>query len=203
MKLMIASDIHGSAYYCRQMFDAMKKEQPEKLLLLGDLLYHGPRNDLPEKYDPKTVISMHNQYRDMILCVRGNCDAEVDQMVLDFPIQSDSCILFLNGRTFFASHGHIDSENQPPKLHKGDILLNGHTHIPAWREHEDFLYLNPGSVSIPKEGSPHSYMILDPLLERIKRQYLSHAEAGIRAAAQIIKKEKRLRFLWRLYWSVL
>lgn len=161
MKLMIASDIHGSAYYCRQMFDAMKKEQPEKLLLLGDLLYHGPRNDLPEKYDPKTVISMLNQYRDMILCVRGNCDAEVDQMVLDFPIQSDSCILFLNGRTFFASHGHIDSENQPPKLHKGDILLNGHTHIPAWREHEDFLYLNPGSVSIPKEGSPHSYMILD------------------------------------------
>ena len=161
MKLMIASDLHGSAYYCRQMLDAGKKEQPEKLLLLGDLLYHGPRNDLPEEYDPKSVISMLNQHKDKILCVRGNCDAEVDQMVLDFPIQSDSCILYLEGQMIFASHGHIDSEEHPPKLQKGDILLNGHTHIPAWKEHDDFLYLNPGSVSLPKENSPHSYMIIE------------------------------------------
>lgn len=161
MKLMIASDIHGSAYYCRQMFDAMKKEQPEKLLLLGDLLYHGPRNDLPKEYNPKSVIAMLNQNKNKVFCVRGNCDAEVDQMVLDFPIQNDSCILYLEGEMFFASHGHIDSEDHPPKLQKGDILLNGHTHIPAWRKHEDFLYLNPGSVSIPKEGSPHSYMVIE------------------------------------------
>ena len=132
MKLMIASDIHGSAYYCRQLMEAYKKEQPDKLLLLGDLLYHGPRNDLPKDYAPKQVIEMLNSISDQLICVRGNCEAEVDQMVLNFPVLSESC-----------------------------ILLTGHTHIPAWEEYDNFLYLNPGSVSIPKEESEHGYMIYE------------------------------------------
>ena len=161
MKLMIASDIHGSAFYCRKLLEAFEKEQPDKLLLLGDLLYHGPRNDLPKEYAPKEVIKMLNSIHDQILCVRGNCEAEVDQMVLDFPVLSDSCILYIDGVSIYATHGHINSPEHPPKLHKGDILLTGHTHIPAWEEYDHFTYLNPGSVSIPKEGSEHGYMIYE------------------------------------------
>ncbi len=161
MKLMIASDIHGSAYYCRKLLEAREKEQPQKLLLLGDLLYHGPRNDLPREYAPKQVIAMLNEIKDELLCVRGNCEAEVDQMVLDFPVLADYCILYEEDRMIFATHGHIYHENHVPPLKKGDILLNGHTHIPKCAEHENYIYLNPGSVSIPKEGSAHSYMILE------------------------------------------
>lgn len=161
MKLMIASDIHGSAFYCRQLIDAYKQEQPDKLLLLGDLLYHGPRNDLPKDYAPKQVIEMLNAISDQLICVRGNCEAEVDQMVLNFPVLSESCILYIDGQTIYATHGHINSPANPPKLHKGDILLTGHTHIPAWEEYDNFIYLNPGSVSIPKEGSEHGYMIYE------------------------------------------
>lgn len=161
MKLMIASDIHGSAYYCEKLICALKKERADKLLLLGDLLYHGPRNDLPKDYQPKKVIEMLNAYKKYLVCVRGNCDAEVDQMVLDFPIQSDSCILFHQGHMIFATHGHLYSPEQPPKLHHGDILLNGHTHISACKEYDDFLYINPGSVSIPKANTPNGYILLD------------------------------------------
>lgn len=161
MKLMIASDIHGSAYYCRKLLEAREKEQPQKLLLLGDLLYHGPRNDLPREYAPKQVIAMLNEIKEELLCVRGNCEAEVDQMVLDFPVLADYCILYEEGRMIFATHGHVYHENHVPPLKKGDILLNGHTHIPKCTEHENYIYLNPGSVSIPKEGSAHSYMILE------------------------------------------
>ena len=161
MKLMIASDLHGSAYYTEKLMEAYKREQPEKLLLLGDILYHGPRNDLPEGYAPKKVIEMLNPLADKILCVRGNCEAEVDQMVLDFPVMADYCILQDSGRTIFATHGHLYSETQPPKLHEGDILLNGHTHVPKCVEHDGWWYLNPGSVSIPKENSWHGYMMLE------------------------------------------
>lgn len=161
MKLMIASDIHGSAFYCNQLIEAYKQEQPDKLLLLGDLLYHGPRNDLPKDYAPKQVIEMLNSISDQLICVRGNCEAEVDQMVLNFPVLSESCILYIDGQTIYATHGHINSPANPPKLHNGDILLTGHTHIPAWEEYDNFLYLNPGSVSIPKEGSEHGYMIYE------------------------------------------
>ena len=161
MKLMIASDIHGSAIYCKQLMDAYKQENPDKLLLLGDLLYHGPRNDLPKDYAPKQVIKMLNAISDQLICVRGNCEAELDQMVLNFPVLSESCILYIDGQTIYATHGHINSPANPPKLHKGDVLLTGHTHIPAWKEYDNFLYLNPGSVSIPKEGSEHGYMIYE------------------------------------------
>ena len=145
MKLMIASDIHGSALYCAQMIEAYKREGAGRLLLLGDILYHGPRNDLPDGYAPKEVIAMLNPMRNELLCVRGNCDTEVDQMV---------------------THGHVFNPGHLPPMKDGDILLNGHTHIPACDEIKGkdggtYRYLNPGSVSIPKEGSAHSYMICE------------------------------------------
>jgi putative phosphoesterase len=162
MKLMIASDIHGSAYYCKALLEAFEREQADRLLLLGDILYHGPRNDLPREYAPKEVIAMLNGIKDKLFCVRGNCDTEVDQMVLQFPILADYCILPVGKRLIYATHGHNFNLNALPPLQPGDILLHGHTHIPAW---EGFgngnLYLNPGSVSIPKAGSHNSYMILN------------------------------------------
>ena len=162
MKLMIASDIHGSAYYCKQLLDAFRKEKADRLLILGDILYHGPRNDLPREYTPKEVLAMLNEMQDKIFCVRGNCDTEVDQMVLSFPILADYCILTAGERLIYATHGHNYNLQALPPMQKGDILLHGHTHIPAWESFgDDNLYVNPGSVSIPKNGSAHSYMVLD------------------------------------------
>ena len=161
MKLMIASDLHGSAYYTRKLLEAYERETPEKLLLLGDILYHGPRNDLPRDYAPKEVIAMLNPLADRLLCIRGNCDAEVDQMVLDFPILADYCVLFEQGHTIYVTHGHVFTEDKPPKLQTGDVLLTGHTHVPKCVDHGTWHYLNPGSVSIPKNGSWHGYMTLE------------------------------------------
>ena len=161
MKLMIASDIHGSSYYCRKMIEAYRQEEADRLLLLGDLLYHGPRNNLPRDYNPKEVISMLNEIKNELLCVRGNCDTEVDQMVLDFPILAEYCLLELDGRTIFATHGHNFNPDNLPMLKEGDILLNGHTHIPANQNMGTYTYMNQGSISIPKEGSAHGYMIYD------------------------------------------
>ena len=161
MKVLIASDIHGSALYCRQLLQACDREQPERLILLGDILYHGPRNDLPEGYAPKDVICLLNERKNGILCVRGNCDTEVDQMVLEFPILADYAWLVLDGLSIFATHGHVYNTANLPPLRSGDILLHGHTHVPAWEERESCTYLNPGSVSIPKEGSPRSYLVLE------------------------------------------
>lgn len=158
MKLMIASDIHGSKYYCQQLLDVFKSENPWRLLLLGDILYHGPRNDLPRDYNPKAVIDMLNNISDRLLCVRGNCDTEVDQMVLDFPIMADYAVIPLERTAVYATHGHHFGENNPPKLANGDILLCGHTHVPKCVQKNGYVYMNPGSVSIPKEGSGHSYM---------------------------------------------
>lgn len=161
MKLLAASDIHGSAYYCRLLEERMTAESPDKVLLLGDILYHGPRNDLPRDYAPKEVIAMLNPMKEKLFCVRGNCDTEVDQMVLDFPILADYAILYAGKRLIYATHGHNFNMTHLPPMCCGDILLHGHTHIPAWTEFgSKNLYLNPGSVSIPKEGSAHSYMII-------------------------------------------
>ncbi len=160
MKLLIASDIHGSAYFCEKLLERYAEDNYDKMVLLGDILYHGPRNDLPKDYDPKKVIAMLNPLRDRILCVRGNCDTEVDQMVLKFPIMADYAVLYVNGLTIYATHGHVYNVNNLPPISRGDILLHGHTHVPAWEKGEKFLYLNPGSVSIPKSDSPNSYMVL-------------------------------------------
>ena len=163
MKLMIASDIHGSAYFCEKLIEAWKREQPEKLLLLGDILYHGPRNDLPKDYAPKKVISMLNELKSELLCVRGNCEAEVDDMVLDFNVLAEYAILYIKNRLVFLTHGHKFNPQNMPKLKKGDILFNGHTHISKIEEMGDVLYVNPGSVSIPKENTPRGYIILTHL----------------------------------------
>lgn len=161
MKWLIASDIHGSAYWCRRLLEKYAQEKADRLILLGDVLYHGPRNDLPDEYAPKKVIEMLNGMSDSILCVRGNCDTEVDQMVLKFPVLADYALLDLGERMIYMTHGHIYNENNLPPLREGDILLHGHTHVSKCVDHGNYVYMNPGSVSIPKENTPHGYMTLE------------------------------------------
>ena len=161
MKWLIASDIHGSAYWCRRLLEKYAEEKADRLILLGDVLYHGPRNDLPDEYAPKKVIEMLNGMSDSILCVRGNCDTEVDQMVLNFPVLADYALLALGGRTVYLTHGHLYNENNLPPLREGDILLHGHTHVSKCVDHGKYVYMNPGSVSIPKENTPHGYMTIE------------------------------------------
>lgn len=161
MKIMIASDIHGSEYYCDLLLKAFYKENPQTLLLLGDILYHGPRNDLPKDYNPKAVIEKLNSIKDNIFSVRGNCDAEVDQMVLDFPLMADYSLIPCENVLIYATHGHIYNESNLSPHGENFALLCGHTHIPKVEKHNGFLYVNPGSVSIPKEQSPHSYIVFD------------------------------------------
>lgn len=158
-KLMIASDIHGSARWCGSLLDCFAQEGADSLLMLGDILYHGPRNSLPDGYEPGKVIAMLNPLRDRLLCVRGNCDGEVDQMVLDFPVLADYALLLLGDQTVYATHGHHYNEQTPPPFSGGSILLYGHTHVPVCVRHDTFVAMNPGSVSIPKQGSAHSCMI--------------------------------------------
>lgn len=157
MKLLIASDIHGSAFYCKRLIEAFENEHADKILLLGDILYHGPRNDLPEGYAPKEVISMLNGIKEYIICVRGNCDTEVDQMVLEFPVLSEQAYLCLDDVEMLAVHGH---KPFPPVKCK-TIVLSGHTHVPKLEEANGVAYMNPGSVSIPKENSHHGYMVFE------------------------------------------
>ena len=161
MKILAASDIHGSSYYCRKLLERLDAEGADRMLLLGDLLYHGPRNELPREHETKSVTAQLNARKDRIFAVRGNCDAEIDQVVLEFPIMAEYCILSMGTRLIYATHGHIFGEDHPPKLHKGDILLHGHTHVPKCVDHGDFIYMNPGSVSLPKEGSWHGYLLIE------------------------------------------
>lgn len=161
MKYMFASDIHGSAYYCRRMLEIYQESGADRLILLGDLLYHGPRNDLPKEYAPKEVIAMLNAHKNEIYAVRGNCEAEVDQMVLEFPVLADYAVLALNGLTFFATHGHVFNQDHLPPLKAGDILIHGHTHLLKAEVFGDYYILNPGSTSIPKGGNPATYALLE------------------------------------------
>ena len=162
MKVMFASDIHGSAYWCAQLLEAFANEGADKLVLLGDLLYHGPRNDFPDEYSPKKVFEMLNAIKDKLLCVRGNCDSEVDQMVLEFPMMADYALLEANGHKLFLTHGHLYNTENPPLLQKGDLLLNGHFHTPCMKELENgALYCNCGSVALPKDDTAHSYLVLE------------------------------------------
>jgi putative phosphoesterase len=162
MKWMIASDLHGDADCTAALLAQYKSSGAERLILLGDLLYHGPRNDLPAAYAPKRVIELLNGLKNELICVRGNCDTEVDQMVLTFPVLQDSALLFDGNRTYLAQHGH----HAVPPLREGDILLGGHTHVPVF-EHRTtengvrYLHINPGSVSLPKENSPKSFICVE------------------------------------------
>ena len=161
MKWLIASDIHGSAYYCRKVIECFERERAERMLLLGDVLYHGPRNDLPRDYLPREVAAQLNAMAERVLGVRGNCDAEIDQTVLHFPIMADYALLCEGGRTVFATHGHLYNLDCIPPLHAGEILLHGHTHVPGAWEKNGIVCLNPGSAAIPKDGSRHSCMTLE------------------------------------------
>ena len=160
MKLLIASDIHGSAYWCRKLMELIEAEQPDKVILLGDLLYHGPRNDLPREYAPKEVIPMLSALKERILAVRGNCEAEVDQMVLPFPCMADYAMLVSDGQTLYLTHGHLHHPGKLPPLQQGTVFLSGHTHIKLDTYEDGIRCLNPGSVSIPKDGS-HSCLICE------------------------------------------
>ena len=161
MKLMFASDLHGSLFWTKALRAAWEREKPGKLILLGDLLYHGPRNDLPRDYDPKGVTALLSEMKEELLW--GNCEAEVDQMVLPFPVMADYMVLWLGDRMAFVTHGHLYNEDRLPMLKRGDLLIHGHTHVPVIRPHkeEGYTYLNPGSASLPKEGNPHSYMVYE------------------------------------------
>lgn len=161
MKIMIASDIHGSAYYAKKLVDTYKSSGAQRLVLLGDLLYHGPRNDLPQEYNPKQVIELLNGISDEILCVRGNCDTEVDQMVLSFPVMADYAVIFDGLQTMYLTHGHKYGVDCFPNVQKGDIIIQGHTHVPMDEIRNGIRCVNPGSVSIPKEGSGHQCLIYE------------------------------------------
>ena len=160
MKLLIASDIHGSAYWCRKLMEQIEAENPDKVILLGDLLYHGPRNDLPKDYCPKEVIPMLSSLKEKILAVRGNCEAEVDQMVLPFPCMADYAMVEADGKTFYLTHGHHHGPDNLPPLPAGSVFLSGHTHIKLDKVTDGIRCLNPGSVSIPKDGS-HSFLVYE------------------------------------------
>ena len=161
MKYMFASDIHGSAWYCRKLLEEYRRSGADRLVLLGDILYHGPRNDLPREYAPKEVIGLLNGIKEEIYAVRGNCEAEVDQMVLEFPVMADYAVLALNGLTFYATHGHVYHPDHLPPMKPGDILIYGHTHLLRAEAIRSNYVLNPGSVSIPKGGNPATFGILD------------------------------------------
>ena len=157
MKLFIASDLHGSAEYCRQMIDAFVNEKADKLVLLGDILYHGPRNELPEVYSPKAVLAMLDTVKESVICVGGNCDAEIDKALLPFPVLSDLGVIFVDDINIYFAHGHKDA----PNLLKGDVYLTGHTHVQLNTHENGYYHLNPGSISLPKEDSKHGYIVYE------------------------------------------
>jgi len=168
MKLFFISDIHGSEYYLNKALERFKEEKADYIVILGDHLYHGPRNPFPQGYEPKKVTEILNSLSDKIISIRGNCDSEVDQMVLDFPMMADYSIIFYEGKKFFLTHGHIYNEKNMPKLKDNDVFIYGHTHILRAEKVDNVFLLNPGSISLPKENNPHTYGVLEKDTFRIK-----------------------------------
>lgn len=168
MKLMFLSDIHGSVHYMKKAIEIYENEKADYIVILGDALYHGPRNPLPKDYSPKDVAEILNRYKDKIIAVRGNCDSEVDQMILEYPIMADYGVLLYNGKRIYITHGHIYNKDNLPNICDGDILVYGHTHI-LLADKEDTVYiLNPGSITLPKENNPNSYGILENNMFEVK-----------------------------------
>lgn len=160
MKLFFTSDLHGSLGQTQKVIEKYLASDADMLVLLGDLLNHGPRNTVPDDYDPGRVASLLNQHQEKIICVRGNCDSEVDQMLIEFPLLSDYHIILLeNGQRIFLTHGHLFNEEKYPKLSEGDVLAYGHTHLPVAHEKDGLYMFNPGSVTFPKGGYEPSYGI--------------------------------------------
>lgn len=168
MKLFFISDIHGSIYYLKKAIEAYQEEKADYIVILGDSLYHGPRNPLPKEYNPKEVAILLNEYKDKIISVRGNCDSEVDQMVIDYPTMSDYSIILHEGKRIFLTHGHIYNKNHLPVLSEGDILIHGHTHIPVAEKLDNIYLLNPGSITLPKENNPNSYGVIENKVFKVK-----------------------------------
>ena len=168
MKIFFISDIHGSLFYLKKSLEEFKKEKADYIIILGDQLYHGARNPLPIDYNPKEVAQLLNEFSDRIIAVRGNCDSEVDEMVLEFPIMSTYSTILYNGRRLFLTHGHIYNENNLPKLKEGDAIIYGHTHIPKLEKKGNTYIINPGSITFPKENNPNSYGILENNTFKIK-----------------------------------
>lgn len=171
MKIFFMSDIHGSLYYAKKALESFEKEEAEYIVILGDELYHGARNSLPKEYNPKEVARLLNRYAGKIVAVRGNCDSEVDEMVLDFPIMSSYSTILCNGRRLFLTHGHIYNEDRLPLLCDGDVLIYGHTHIPKAEKKDHIFIVNPGSVALPKENAPNTYAVLEDGVFTIKDLY--------------------------------
>lgn len=161
MKIMFVSDLHGSAYYCEKIKEIFEKEKAEKIVFLGDILYHGPRNPLPKEYNTQAVFEILNNLKEKIICVRGNCDSEVDQMVLDFPIMADYTTINIDGINMFITHGHLFNKDNIPPINDEDIMVHGHTHIHTIEKMKIGTYINPGSISLPKENQENSYMIYE------------------------------------------
>ncbi|QBD86061.1 phosphodiesterase, partial [Clostridium tetani] len=161
MKLFFISDIHGSSYYLEKVINIYEKEKADYLVILGDELYHGARNPLPKEYNPKKVAEILNKYKNKIIAVRGNCDSEVDQMVLNYPIMSDYSIILYNNRRLFLTHGHIYNKNNLPTISNGDVFIYGHTHVPLAEKINNIFIINPGSITFPKENTPHCYGVLE------------------------------------------
>lgn len=159
MKIFVISDIHGSYKYLKQFMNIYDSEKERKLIILGDILYHGPRNPLPEEYNPQKVCELLNQYQDEILWIKGNCDGEVDEMVLDFNMV-ESGLLLINNHRVYLTHGHKKNEKNM-KLFNGDILLYGHLHVNFLKEENGVIIGNPGSLSLPKNNTKNSYMVIE------------------------------------------
>jgi putative phosphoesterase len=159
MKLFFIADIHGSYHHLQRGLDCFEQEQADQIIILGDALYHGPRNPLPQGYDPPHVAPLLNQYKDRIIAVRGNCDCEVDQMLIEYPMLGDYAVVFIDSRKLFLTHGHIFSPSNPPALPPGSIFASGHTHLPVAEKRGDLYFFNPGSLTLPKGGFPNSYGI--------------------------------------------
>lgn len=168
MKLVFISDIHGSYKYANKAVEIFKEEKGDNLVILGDVLYHGPRNPLPEEYNPQQVAELLNSIKDKIIAVRGNCDAEVDQMVLDFPCMADYSVLFWEGIRIYITHGHLYNKDNMLKVSKHDVIIHGHTHILDEMLQDDVKIINPGSISYPKNDNPHSYGVLEGKVFTIK-----------------------------------
>jgi len=168
MKIFFMSDIHGSLFFLKKALERYKEEKAKYIVILGDVLYHGPRNPLPREYNPEAVADLLNEYKDKIIAVRGNCDSEVDQILIEYPMMSDYSIMLCNDRRIFLTHGHIFNENNFPSLSENDVLIHGHTHIPVAKKHNNIFVLNPGSLALPRDNIPNSYAILQDNLFQIK-----------------------------------
>lgn len=168
MNFFVISDIHGSETYLKQALKYYNKDNFDKILICGDILYHGARNPLPEGYNPKGVINILNSLKKELITVRGNCESEVDSMVLEFPISSDYSYAHLGLKDIFITHGHLDQFKDKSFLNQGSIFVSGHTHIPVIEEIDGIIMFNPGSISLPKGGFEPSYGIITTKIVEVR-----------------------------------